>query len=364
MRQEQARLRVGIVGAGIGRAHARGYQALPERWDLTAICDIDQARADALADEFSVPRVVSDLAELCRMDDLDVVDLCTPPSLHFEHIQQVLAATKHAICEKPLVGSLRQVDALMRASAACGRRMMPIFQYRFGHGLQKLKRLQAAGLTGDAYLSTVETAWRRRAEYYAVPWRGKWATELGGAVLSHAIHAHDTLLYVLGPVGAVFARTTTRVNPIEVEDCAAAALTMADGSLATLAVTLGSVDEITRYRFAFSGLTAQSNTRPYTSSGDPWTFTADRPELEPEIERVLAGFRPLPEGYAGQFYRFYDALRDGSEPPVTLTDAHRALELVAAIYHSARTDRDVTLPLDPRSELYSTWLPSALAVSR
>src|SRR5215471_847008 len=131
MSQEQRRERVGIVGAGIGKAHARGYQALSERWDLTAICDIDQARADDFADEFSVPGVVSDLTELCRMDDLDVIDICTPPGLHFEHIQQVLAAGKHAICEKPLVGSLRQVDELREAEAASGRRMMPIFQYRF-----------------------------------------------------------------------------------------------------------------------------------------------------------------------------------------------------------------------------------------
>src|SRR6185437_14031088 len=107
-------------------------------------------------------RVETSLSALCAMYELDVIDICTPPHLHFEQVQQVLAAGKHAICEKPLVGSLKAVDELIAAEAQSGRRVMPIFQYRFGHGLQKLKFLIEAGLAGPAYLSTVETAWRRR----------------------------------------------------------------------------------------------------------------------------------------------------------------------------------------------------------
>lgn len=351
------RLRVAVVGAGIGRAHVAGYQAVPELFQVMALCDIDVERARPLAEENDIPRVVTDLAELCRMDDLDVIDICTPPHLHFEQVQQVLAAGKHAICEKPLVSSLREVDELARAEKGSGRRIMPVFQYRFGHGLQKLKLLIARGLAGKAYLATVETAWRRRAAYYEVPWRGKWTTERGGALLGHAIHAHDMLCYVLGPAAQVFAYTTTRVNPIEVEDCAAAALEMADGSVASLGVTLGSAAEITRHRFCFSGLVAESNTRPYTNSGDPWTFVGDTPELTEEIETTLAEFRPLPEHYAGQFYRFHEALRCGGELPVTLADSRVSLELITAMYYSAETGGSVSLPIGPDHPRYASWLP-------
>ena len=66
--------------------------------------------------------------------------------------------------------------------------LMPIFQYRYGNGVQKAKRIIDAGLAGKPYLATVETAWKRTAAYYAVPWRGKWATELGGVLVTHAIH--------------------------------------------------------------------------------------------------------------------------------------------------------------------------------
>ena len=277
--------------------------------------------------------------------------------LHYDQIRQVLLAGKHAICEKPLVSSIQQVDELIEAEARAGRRVMPIFQYRFGHGLQKLKLLVEQGLAGKAFLATVEVAWRRRAEYYAVPWRGTWRTERGGALLGHAIHATDMLTYVLGPVRSVFARTATRVNPIEVEDCASVSFEMADGALATLGVTLGSSAEISRHRFSFSGLSAESNTRAYTSSGDPWTFTPDTPENAAAIEAALANFTALPEGFEGQFYRFYDALQNGAELPVTLADARVSLELITAMYASARTGQAVELPLGPEHPGYMGWMP-------
>jgi len=351
------RLRVAIVGCGIGKLHAEAYQRLTDRFELLAICDLDEAKARELAQLSGAPRVVTDLAALCRMDDLDIIDLCTPPHLHFEQIQQVLAAGKPAICEKPLVSSVQEVDQLIEAEARAGRRVMPIFQYRFGHGLQKLKLLVDQGLSGQVYLATVEVAWRRRAEYYTVPWRGTWRTERGGALLGHAIHATDMLTYILGPVRSVFARAATRVNQIEVEDCAAVIFEMADGALATMGVTLGSVAEITRHRFSFSEFIAESNTRPYSSSGEPWMFTGDTPESTARMDAALAGFTPLPEGFAGQFYRLYDALQSGDELPVTLADARTSLELITAMYASARSGQAVELPIDPSHPGYSGWLP-------
>ncbi len=349
------RLRVGLVGGGIGLAHADAYGQLPGQFAVAAVCDLVPERAQALATHFPGARVVASLDELCRLDDVEVVDLCTPSYLHAPQALQALAAGKHVICEKPVAGSLREVDKLLAAEAAAGRRLMPIFQYRFGHGLQRLKRLRELALTGRAYLTTVETAWRRRAGYYAVPWRGKLATELGGALVTHAIHAHDALYYVLGPARQVSAHVSTRVNPIEVEDCVAAALEMADGSLATLAVTLGSAQEISRHRFCFSGLTAESNTRPYSNTGDPWTFTADDPSQQAAIDAALASFVPGAEGYAGQFSLFHAALQMGSQLPVTLAEARGSLELITALYFSARTGESVRLPLDASHPFYRGW---------
>jgi predicted dehydrogenase len=348
------RIRVGVVGGGIGQGHIQAYQSLPDHFDVLAICDRDQARARALAGQYCIPRTVADVAELCGVHDLDVIDICTPSYLHFSQVQQVLAAGKHAICEKPIAGSLKEVDELILCETLSGRQVMPIFQYRFGHGLQKLKFLVEEGVAGRAFLTTVETAWRRRADYYA-SWRGKWETDLGGTLVTHAVHAHDVLTYVLGPVKSVFARAATLVNPIDTEDCISASLEMADGSLASLSVTTGSALQISRHRFCFSNLTAESNTEPYRNTSDPWTFTGDSPELTERIQTVLDRFVPLPEGFEGQFYRFYQALQHQAELPVTLADARASLELVTAIYHAAETRQVVDLPIAEDHPKYAGW---------
>jgi predicted dehydrogenase len=351
------KLRVGIVGCGIGYQHAAGYCNLPDWFDVIAVCDLDIDRARSMAEDFAIPRVAADIEDLYRMDDLDVIDLCTPSYLHYQQTLEALSAGKHVICEKPAAGSLAQVDALLAAEAASARRVMPIFQYRFGSGLQKLKYLQAAGLTGRALLTTAETAWRRRPEYYAVPWRGRWQTEMGGALLTLAIHAHDAVLYVLGPASSVYAHTATLVNPIETEDTVAASVRMEDGSLCSLSVTTGSALEISRHRFCFQNLAAESNTLPYNNTSDEWTFSGDTPEMEEAVQAALQQFEPLPEGMEGQFYRYYLALKNGTELPVTLQDARNSLEFVTAIYAASRTREEVQLPLPQDHPMYTSWQP-------
>jgi predicted dehydrogenase len=351
-------IRVAVVGGGIGRAHLAAYHELPELFEVAAVCDIDRDRAAGLAKTFAVPRVIGSLDELCRMDDLDVIDICTPAHLHVEHTLQVLAAGKHTVCEKPVAGSIAAFDRLAEAEASSGRRVMPIFNYRFGVGVQKLRHLVAEGIAGRAYLSTIEVAWRRRAAYYAVPWRGRWETELGGCLTGHAIHFLDLLTYVLGPVRSVFARTTTLVNPIETEDCASVSLEMADGSLASVSVTLGSSAEISRQRYCFANLVAESNLAPYdANTSDPWQFVADTPEAEATMEAALASATPSPEGFVGQFARFGEALAAGTELPVALADARRTAELLTACYASAQTQAAVALPIRPEHPLYGGWQP-------
>lgn len=363
-RRPPRRLGVGVVGTGIGRAHIEAYQSLPELFEVVAVCDVDRDRASAAAATYGIPRVVAELAELCAEDGLDVVDICTPPYLHAAQTIQALEAGRHVICEKPLAGSLRDADRVAEAETRSGRRVMPVFQYRFGHGAQKLKLLLERGITGAAYLTTVETAWRRRPPYYAVPWRGRWATELGGPLVNLAIHAHDLVYYLLGPARRVYASLTTRVNAIETEDCATASLEMRDGSLCTLSVTTGSAREISRHRFCFANLSAESNTEPYRSTHDPWAFTGDTPDIDARIQRALARFRPEPEGFAGQFARFHRALQAGRALPVTVADGRAALELITALYESARTRCPVELPIGRAHPLYEGWQPAAGADAR
>jgi predicted dehydrogenase len=347
-------LRIAVVGSGIGVSHIEGFREFPNLFDVKLICDLDLQRATAVAAKYHIQEVAERFDQVCRRPDIDVLDICTPPNLHLDQIQSALKAGKHAICEKPLVANLAAVDSLSRLAKESDCRLMPIFQYRFGHGLQKLKYLVDQKLTGQAFVFNVDVAWCRSREYYNNPWRGKLATELGGALLSHAIHAVDMVLYILGPVKSVFGRVSTRVNPIEVEDCVAMSIEMLDGSLGTISVTLGSAAEISRHRFTFRNLTAESNTEPYGNSREPWIFSFQGEEQQRRITEALNQFKPLPEGYAGQFYRFYRALLEGIELPVTLADARATLEVVAGTYYSSQKGAPVSFPIGPSHPKYET----------
>lgn len=351
------RLKVAVVGLGIGGQHLDAYAKLPELFEIAAVCDLDVTRLEQAAGKFKIPHQFKDYSELLKLDGLDIVNICTPPNSHFPLIEQALAAGKHAVCEKPLVGSLRDVDRLEKAQAGSKGRIVPIFQYRFGNGLQKLKFLVDRGLVGTPYLSTIETAWFRGADYYATQWRGKWATEMGGVCLTQAIHSHDALTYINGPIRRVFARAATRVNKIEVEDCAAVSVEMENGSLATLSATLGSATQISRLRFAFSNVTAESNLDPYRPSRDPWTFVSIESGQQARIDAALKEFQPQKEFFERQFELMHAALASGGPLPVTLEDARMSLALITAIYHSARTAEPVTFPIKPDHPLYDGWLP-------
>jgi predicted dehydrogenase len=351
-----AKLRVGVAGSGIGRSHILSFQTMPEQFEVLAIAGKDE-RTSRIAEQYNVPRVTDDFSELCRMDDLDVIDICTPTFLHYEQTLQALAAGKHVILEKPACGSLRELDGLAAAEARSGRRIMPIFQNRMGIAAQKMRFLVKEGVTGRAYLTTAETAWRRRWDYYNGTWHGRWASELGGALVTLGIHAHDVVTSIIGPARSVYARMRTLVNPVETEDCFSASLEMADGSLAAFALTTGSTDQITRLRFVFANLTAESNTKTYSSTAEPWKFTADTPEADAALQAALARFIPQPDGFAGQFQAFADCLKTGAAFPVTMNDSRQAIELLTAFFLSSRTNLPVELPIAPDHPYYAGWLP-------
>ncbi len=130
-------------------------------------------------------------------------------------------------------------------------------------------------MTGRSLVASIETHWNRLPDYYDVRWRGRKATELGGAMLGHAIHPHDLLTFTLGPVRRVFAKVATRVNAVETEDCAAICLEMASGALVTSSVTLGAAEEMTKLRFCFADLTAENpGVPPYRPAEGEWRFIA------------------------------------------------------------------------------------------
>lgn len=348
-------IRAAILGAGIGAEHLDGYRRLPECFNVGVICDLDLDRATAVARDIPV---TTQLDDVLSDDSIDLIDICLPPHLHVPTTLSALAAGKHVICEKPIATSLSDVDQLIAAEAASEGRVFPVFQYRFGRAMTQFQALHQAGLVGAPHMASLETHWARDAEYYAVSWRGTWAGERGGAIVTHAIHAHDLLTLFFGPVAAVGAQMTTRINDIETEDCAALSFRMENGALATSSVTLGGSDDTTRIRLIFEHLSATSGSKPYAPMNQEWSFQARDPARQADIDAIVANANSDHAGFAGYLAEVSKAIHQHPNAAVTLQDGRRSIELITAAYASARDGgKPVTLPIPKDHALYNGWSP-------
>ena len=162
------------------------------------------------------------------------------------------------------------MDELETVEQQSGKRLFPIFQYRFGHGIQKLHHLIAAGLAGSPLIATAETHWLRGEAYYSRGmWRSTWDGAAGGSFATHAIHIHDLLCLVLGDPTSVFAQASNCVNGYETEDLGVVLMNFSNGAMASSSVTLGSTEQMSRLRFCFAGLTAEGEEIPTIPGMNP-----------------------------------------------------------------------------------------------
>ncbi|MCO5731516.1 Gfo/Idh/MocA family protein [Rhizobium sp. SSA_523] len=354
---------VAIIGAGIGGQHLKGYRALPRRFTVKAVCDLDLERARAVAGDDPSIRLTADLDEVLADRSIHLIDICLPPHLHFPVTLKAHAAGKDVICEKPIARSLDEANALLRSVRETGRKLFPVFQYRFGPGMRKLRALMECGLAGKAFVASADVHWNRGADYYDIPWRGTWKGECGGALLGHAIHAHDLLCHILGPVEDVFAMADTRVNAIETEDCAALSLRMASGALATSSVTLGSAEDMSRLRFCFEGFTAESDRLPYHPAEGNWRFIARAPTTQAQIDEVLSQVSEEENSFTGFLGAIADAMEGQGGREVTMNDGLQSIKLVTAIYRSIREARPIRLSNVAEDGWSKGWSPEIFSTA-
>ena len=347
---------VAILGAGIGEKHLAAYLRLPERFKVTYICDLNSNLAQVLASQVDATTSNS-LDEVIANPSVDIVDICLPPPLHVPVALKALAQGKHVILEKPIAGSLRDADRLADAEAKSPGKVFPVFQYRYGRSFDAMAALELAGFLSRPLAASLETHWNRSSDYYNNPWRGTWDHEFGGAVLSHAIHAHDLLTHAFGPVAEVSAVLATRANPIETEDCAAIAFTMKNGATAASSITLGAADDTSRLRLIFDDITVESTRLPYTPGEADWTFQARVPEQQGAVDRIVASVSCANEGFTGFCAAVADALDGVMGAEVTLSDGIASIELAAAIYQSDRSGQRISLPLDRCLPICTSFKP-------
>ncbi|MDC0445238.1 Gfo/Idh/MocA family oxidoreductase [Candidatus Pelagibacter sp.] len=352
---------VAIIGTNIGAKHYEDFQKVSDRFNVHTICGLTKESIDNLILSNSDIKVSLNFEDVLKIKEIDIIDICLPPHLHFSACKKSLEAGKHVICEKPLVSNLKEIDELEKISKATGKTIFPVFQYRYGPGFSKLKALIKSGLAGKPLVASLETHWNRGKEYYSKAWRGTWEGEQGGAILSHAIHIHDLICMIFGPVSNVFAKLTTRVNNIEVEDCAALSIEMGNGALVTSSITLGAAEDISRIKICFNNLTVESAgspDKPYNPADDEWKFLARESVTQKQVDEILYKVKLTKSWYAGMFDEIAKKLDGDSSDEVTLSNARESLEFVTAVYNSSRERKNIYLPIEKDNPLYNSWLPN------
>src|SRR5947209_840978 len=174
-------LRTAILGTGgIARAHAAAIAELADQVELVAAVDVDQHRLAHFQEAYGVSHAYADVGEMLACERPDIVQICSPPFLHVDQSIAALDAGAWVLCEKPLAGSLAELDRIAEAEWRTGRFVSSVAQWRFGSGGEHVRRLIGEGAFGRPLVGVCNTLWFRPEAYYAVPWRGRWETELGG----------------------------------------------------------------------------------------------------------------------------------------------------------------------------------------
>ena len=341
-------VRVALVGCGrISASHVSAIEKL-DGLELVAVADIEIDRANEVAQRQGIPAFRT-LEELLAAVDCDVVSVCTPSGLHPAHGITAARAGKHVVTEKPMAISLADADALVQACDAAGVQLFVVKQNRLNPPIQLLRRAVDKGRFGRIYLANTTVRWTRPQEYYdAAPWRGTWEFD-GGAIMNQASHYVDLMQWLVGPVESVVAKTATLARRIETEDTGMAVLRFRSGALGVIEVTVltyprnfeGSITILGEKGTVKIGGTAVNRV-------EQWQF-ADYDDDDKLIDAAntspptVYGF-----GHEGYYRNVLAVLRGEAKPGTDGREGRKSLELILGIYESAKTGREVPLPLRNR----------------
>jgi predicted dehydrogenase len=230
-------MRIGLIGGGnISATHAQAASAI-SGVEIVAIYGENQHKVDRLSREHGA-RAYADLGAFLSCRPMDMVIIGSPSGLHAE--QGMLAAQQglHVLVEKPIAISSEQSAALIAACEKAKVKLGVIFQDRFKPEIRRLRKLIREGTLGRILLADARMKWYRPPDYYSQSrWRGTWRLDGGGALINQGSHTVDLLLWLLGDVSRVQAKTATLLHSIETEDTALALLEFTGGALATLLAT-------------------------------------------------------------------------------------------------------------------------------
>lgn len=341
------KVRFALVGCGrIAANHFSAIEKHADRCELVDVCDISPEAVKA-ATERTKAKGHTSLSSLLDSTSADCIILTTPSGLHPSQAIQVAKSGRHVMTEKPMATRWKDGLAMVEACDAAGVRLFVVKQNRRNATLQLVKRAMEQKRFGRIYSVAINVFWTRPQDYYdSAKWRGTWEFD-GGAFMNQASHYIDLLDWLIGPVESVMAFTGTLARNIEVEDTGVAALRWRSGAVGTLNVTMltypknleGSVTILGEKGTVRIGGLAVNEIQH-------WEF-ADK---QPEDETVKQANYETTSVYGFGHPLYYDnvikTLRGEALPETDGREGLKSLELLIALYLSARDGSRVSLPLE------------------
>jgi len=261
---KMSKLGAGVIGLRMGRSHLEAYRAHPDV-EVRAVCDLDEGRLREVAKTYGVPFATTDYRKLLERDDVDVVSVATPDHFHYEMASEALRKGKHVLCEKPMVTTVKEAEALVEEARRSGRKFMVGQVCRYAPGFRMAKHLIERGEIGKLFFVESEYA----HDYSRVPGVGGWRKDparprepfLGGGC-----HPVDLLRWIAGDPYEVFAYANHKVLvDWPVDDCTIAIFKFPEDVLGKVLVSIGCKRPYTM-RSVFwgdKGTIIADNTSPY-----------------------------------------------------------------------------------------------------
>lgn len=349
---KQTKFGFGIIGTGvIAHFHAKAISEIAQA-NLIGVYNSTSDKSKEFARQHSCT-AFDTLNDLLNTREIDIVCICTPSGSHFEPAIASISAGKHCIIEKPLEVTLERCDMIIDAAQKAGVLVSVIFPSRFHDASQQLKESIANSRFGNLVLGDAYVKWSRSPEYYAsAAWRGTWKYDGGGALMNQGIHCVDLLQWLMGPVQSVQSFTANiKHKNIEVEDTVVSALKFQNGALGTLecstAVFPGAPKRIEIMGTEGTAILEEDSLLT-------WRFRSE--DSRDELIRTGMGSRkvsrggssnPTDIGFIGhqkQLENIIHSIQTGDRLMIDGVEGRKSVEIILAVYESARTGRMITLP--------------------
>ncbi len=339
-----------VLGLGIGMAHAEAVAASDNAY-LAAACDIDEKRLEKLHKLYPDAKLYRSFDELLLDRDVDIISICLPSHMHADFAVRAMESGKHVLIEKPLDITPERAALIEEARLRTGMKAGVVHQNRFNLNMYPIKNAVNSGRLGKLNLGTFAVKWFREQSYYdRGGWRGTWEYDGGGSLMNQAIHTVDIMQWLMGDAESVHSMMDICAHKIDTEDLTASLIKFKSGAMATFVSTTTAYPGIsTEIMLYGSGGSIEADADMIKT----WKLRDSDDEEEEEelmLERYgngnlkAASFEP--ESLYGHRHVVEDmilAVLEDRDPQILPSDAIKSVEIVSAIYRSARTGETVYL---------------------